>query len=1270
VTFPVAAFFRLSWLLLRPSAVASLAHGRASTRTRLLVAFLLFAPFTAGVRAVPDDLAANPSADRPWQWQSYAAAAGLLHQRVFDVAFARDGTVWLAASNGLWRYDGYRWTVFGPEDRLPSRFVRSVLVTRAGELWVGTDAGVGVFDPEHGRFDHRGTREALPNGNVRRMVEDAEGTLWFCCDQWPDTSIGPGGLAMLRNGRWRVFTQNDGLPMNYVIGYHRDRSGREFAFTPRGWVQRSGERWLAPDAAGLAGQNTVLNLAETAGGRVFAQSEQALLTLDSDGWHPLALKSLLVGDTRAGEVLALTRDDQRGTLRLARWDGADFVPLSAPLPGPRVARFYHLREAPDGAIWCVGEGAILRWTRDGQAWRHFEHLPAPQAVDAADRVWFSGQSGVWWAEGTKLRRLDALTGFIGADRDGLVLGRASDGSLVQIRDALVPAPEPVEIGLDPAQAANDLEHRLWVWGPDAAGHTRFARRDSTGRWITLGSPRLQNQRFISCNPDPAGGLDVVFLDARTTDYAVAHVDGDAISWIDLGAAPPPIPYPQFYRVGAVEFISGYDRIYRRDTGAGGDWSQVTELSAGAFTQPLVSPGEVLVLFNGGKAGAPGCASFRNGRWAMAAGEFDHGCFSPDRRRLSIATRGGVFRRSAPGALDFDYLPLPEDVLIQSLFSTTDGALWAGTSDGVLHYQPRPNPPETEIHAQVTEVGGGLPVRFGGVARHQVSVPPQAWRYSWRFDDLPWSRFVSGEEFTLPTTSLSPGPHRLELRARSAEGVDPSPARLDFEVRPVPLQERPWFPPALTGVALLIAGLLWLGVARTRAIRRSNAALRREIAEREQAEAALRAVRDDLEKRVAERTAELSSSNQSLRRALDEQAAADLQRARLEEQLREAQKMQAIGTLAGGIAHDFNNILTIIIPCAQFAHDEPDLTPATQKYLRLVLQAANRAKLLVEQILAFSRRQPRVFDLVDLASLVRETETLVASTLPAGVTLRSSITPGLPPVLADSTQLHQVLMNLCTNAEHALRGRPEGRIHVGLDLLKVDADASRRDPALHERPYVRLSIEDNGVGMPEDVRQRIFEPFFTTKVPGHGTGLGLAVVHGIVQEHGGVIRVESRLGRGTRVEVLLPAQTASAPAAKAPVRPLPRGNGETILLVDDIPEVLESIGGLLRHAGYTVVGFHQASAALAAFVENPGRFDVLVTDLSMHGMGGLELCRRIRRERGDIPVLAITGFDGTVSPDELVAAGVDALVIKPIDNALFFQRLHELLRVPIKPGGAC
>ncbi len=1230
-------------------------------RLLLLVATLIFAPGLAGLRADAEDPAALPSSNRPWQWQSLAASAGLLHQRIFDVAFSPDGTVWLAASNGLWSYDGLRWTDFGPEDGLPSRFVRSVHVSRAGELWVGTDSGAGVFSPSRLAFDPRGTREALPNGNVRQIVEDPEGGIWFCCDQWPDTSIGPGGLAVLKDGRWRVFTQADGLPMNYVIGYHRDRAGREFAATPRGWVQRQGERWLPPDAAGPFQKHAVLNLAESAEGRLFAQSEQALLTLDSDGWHPLPAKALLVGDTRAGEALALMRDNQRGTLWLARWDGASFAPLSAPVAGPRVARFYHLREAPDGAIWCVGEGTILRWTRDDPAWRHYAYLPAPQAVDARDRVWFSGEAGVWWAEGEKLHRLDALADFIGIDRDGLALGRAANGELVQVRDASAPVPERVDLGFRPTQAANDFSHKLWVWGPDEAGRTRFAHRDSGGNWRALASPRLQDQRFISCHPDPRGGIDVVFLDPRSTDYGVVHADGDELSWIDLGAAPPPIPYPQFYRVGTVEFISGYDRLYQRDDAAGSAWSPVDGLGAKAFAQPLLGPDEALVFFRNGKAGAPGCASFRDGRWTEAVGDFDYGNLSPDQRHLSIATRGGVYRRSSPGTLDFDYLPLPEDVLIQSLFTTTEGALWIGTSEGVLHYRPRANPPDTFIQARVTQVSDGLPVRFGAIARHQPTPPPQAWRFSWRFDDATWCDFIGGEERTLPASALAPGIHRLELRARSAEGVDASPARFEFEVLPVPLQERAWFVPLVTGLALLIVGLLWLGVARSRAIRRSNAALRREIAEREQAEAALRVAHDELEKRVAERTSELSASNQSLRRALREHAAAEAQRARLEEQLREAQKMQAIGTLAGGIAHDFNNILTIIIPCAQFAHEELEASPTARKHLNLVLQAANRAKMLVQQILAFSRRQPHAFGPVDLAHIVRETETLIASALPAGVKIESVVPRRLPFVLADATQLHQVLMNLCTNAEHALRGRPDGRIRILMDVLDLDPDAPGADPALPERRYVRVTVEDNGVGMPEHVRQRVFEPFFTTKAPEQGTGLGLAVAHGIVQEHGGVIRIESTPGLGTRVEVLFPAPENLSSNEKPSALPLARGHGETILLVDDIPGVLESIGALLRHGGYEVVGFHQASAALLAFVEAPERFDLLVTDLSMPGMNGLDLCREIRRVRTDLPMLVITGFDGGVAPDELAAAGVDALVTKPIDSTVFFQRLRELLR---------
>jgi CheY-like chemotaxis protein len=227
----------------------------------------------------------------------------------------------------------------------------------------------------------------------------------------------------------------------------------------------------------------------------------------------------------------------------------------------------------------------------------------------------------------------------------------------------------------------------------------------------------------------------------------------------------------------------------------------------------------------------------------------------------------------------------------------------------------------------------------------------------------------------------------------------------------------------------------------------------------------------------------------------------------------------------------------------------------------------------------------------------------------------------------------------------------------------------RDPSLREGRYVRVSVRDNGAGMPEHVRQRMFEPFFTTKVPGQGTGLGLAVVHGIVQEHGGVIRAESRPGEGTRMDVLLPARSGIPANDKLATHPHPRGRGETILLVDDIPDVLESIGDLLRQSGYSVVAFRQASAALVAFVENPDRFDLLITDLGMRGMSGLELSREIRRERADLPILAITGFDGDVTPAELAEAGVNALVTKPLDNAVFFQRLRELLPARAPTGAA-
>lgn len=367
-----------------------------------------------------------------------------------------------------------------------------------------------------------------------------------------------------------------------------------------------------------------------------------------------------------------------------------------------------------------------------------------------------------------------------------------------------------------------------------------------------------------------------------------------------------------------------------------------------------------------------------------------------------------------------------------------------------------------------------------------------------------------------------------------------------------------------------------------------------------------------------------------------------ERERLEGQLRHAQKMETVGTLAGGIAHDFNNILTPIILHVELALGEP-LSAEMTSDLGEVLAAAMRAKDLVRQILLFSRRGETAYTTIDVEPIVKEALKLLRSSLPATIELKSSVAADVARVLADPTQLHQVLMNLCTNAYHAM---PEsgGVIEVQVDM--VDVDFITGGSAADQRA-VRLVVRDNGHGMDAATLERLFEPFFTTKPVGEGTGLGMSIVHGIIEHHGGTITVQSTPGLGTTFEIHLPAaeqETAVREKKAAPNQA--RGVGR-ILVVDDDAVIAQLLARVLRRAGYDVVQATVSSHVPAMLAEAEPPFDLLVTDQTMPGMTGLELADRVQRWRIGFPVILLSGFSEFVGRQDLKQHGLREVLMKPV-----------------------
>jgi PAS domain S-box-containing protein len=364
------------------------------------------------------------------------------------------------------------------------------------------------------------------------------------------------------------------------------------------------------------------------------------------------------------------------------------------------------------------------------------------------------------------------------------------------------------------------------------------------------------------------------------------------------------------------------------------------------------------------------------------------------------------------------------------------------------------------------------------------------------------------------------------------------------------------------------------------------------------------------------------------------------------QLRQSQKLEALGTLTGGIAHDFNNILSAMVGVTDLVEMDVESPDKLRAHIKELRSANERARNLVRQILSFSRRHEPERQAFDVRDVVDDALNLLGRSLPASLRLerRMPVEPLL--VCADPHQIHQVLMNLGTNAAHAMRSK-SGAMTVVVDKVVTGEVMLTTVPRLEPGSYARITVEDAGDGMDPETVHRIFEPFFTTKRPGEGTGLGLAVVHGIVSEHEGALGVDSRLGEGTRMVVYLPlyeGRPSTPPAATQ--QPLPRGHHERVMVVDDEAPVVQACSGILTHIGYHVTVFKKAPEALARFTEAPGEFDLVITDLTMPDMTGTQLAEAILARRPDIPILLTTGYSAGLTREDARGLGIVGVLQKP------------------------
>ncbi|MGD2087685.1 MAG: two-component regulator propeller domain-containing protein [Candidatus Aminicenantes bacterium] len=480
----------------------------------------------------------------------------------------------------------------------------------------------------------------------------------------------------------------------------------------------------------------------------------------------------------------------------------------------------------------------------------------------------------------------------------------------------------------------------------------------------------------------------------------------------------------------------------------------------------------------------------------------------------------------------------------------------------------------------------------------------------------WSRETYPYKQMIQYTNLPPGTYRFHLKARNMLGAWSDVVSSARIIIMPPFYRTWWF---LLLVVLLVGGIFY-GIFRFISQKRYAALL---------------------EKQVEERTQQLEAAHQ---------------------QLMQAQKMQAIGTLAGGIAHDFNNILAVIMGKAELIRD--DLPPGNQmrSEAETIVNVVERGAELVKQILTFSRQRKSVRKPIKPVNIIKDSLSLLRSILPSTIEIRQDIRVTATCIMADAAQIRQIVMNFGTNAAHAMREQG-GVLEVKLEEISLDARACKQYDDIKPGNYLELLVSDTGHGMPAEVIKRIFEPYFTTKKTGEGTGMGLAVAHGIVKSYGGDISVHSEMGKGTTFRVLLPCfrdtEKKQREAESQPKEEIPGGT-ERILLVDDEAELTEAAKKILEKLGYHVVGKSSSIEALSLFKKAPLQFDIVISDLTMPHMTGLQLAREIKRIRIDIPFVLLSGYSLDMTREQVHAFGVSEFISKPINRNKLARVVRRVL----------
>jgi signal transduction histidine kinase/ligand-binding sensor domain-containing protein/CheY-like chemotaxis protein len=1192
--------------------------------------------------ATPSDLGPAPLTQYHhdvWQTQHGLPSNGLR-----AALQTRDGYLWFGAEAGLVRFDGVRFTTFDRNSKpaLKATDVTALFEDRSGTLWVGTEEG-SVFRRVRGEFVDVSPSRRL-RGGVNTFYEDKAGGLWVA---------GGDEVARIEESTFATFAAAPGV----VHAIREDARGTIWLGTNQALARVEGDRLTVSETGAIGVQTFCRDQLST----IWMGTRTGLIKLSGTRQRRFTVADGLPSD----DVRVVIPD---------RWDGIWIGTTAgvARLSNDRITSFGVREGLSDGWITALAqdvEGSVWIATHSGGLNRlrpvPFTSITKRQGLVSDDVLAVhEDHDGQLWV-GTDGSGLTLLTNggrdhFTFTVEEGLpsntiyAVNQSADGAvwvgtargLARIFNGRVTSfsgkPEFPQGGI--RAILEDRAGSLWVGNRSglhrlrAGALTTYTRADGlSSNNVTVIREDHEGTLWIGTLE---GGLQR-FKNGRFSVYTMAQ----GLTSNDVSAI---LADGQYVWVGTLDgnlHLIRNDRALAlppRDGVSAGRVLQVLDDARGSLWVSgqrgitRFERGDLLKVANGSRTSASATTYDHSdgfGRW-----EF-HG---PSQSAGTRRRNGTLVFASAAGAVVVDpsrfarTLP-PPPVHIERV-----------VGDGQ----------EISIGPPIAVPAGQNQLEFHYTALSYAVPGRVTFKYQLEGVDAGW--IEAGNRRVAYYTNVPGGNYRFRVLASNSDGVwNQQGAVLDLSVGSR-FWETTWFYGfSVLGLVLGVAGLSRLRVRRLEARERMlehivderTAALSEEVNERKRVEESLRKSRDELEDRVRERTTELSVAYAQLQQDV-------AQRRKLEEQLAQVQKLESIGRLAGGVAHDINNVLTVVLSYSDLV--DAGLGPGhpLQAQLRQIRKAAERASNLTHRLLAFARKQiiePRV---INLSELTLNLDGMLRRLIGEDVELVTVSSANLWSVKADPHQIEQVLVNLAVNARDAM---PQGgRLSIETANVLVDADFARQHPTLHPGEYVRLTVSDTGIGMPDEVKKHLFEPFFTTKEPGKGTGLGLATCYGIVQQLGGAIYPDSEVGRGTVFNVFVPRVDLPAEPTPKPQETFVKRGSETVLLVEDEPLVREIARSALGDQGYHVIEAEHGEAALRVASQFAGTIGLVLTDVVMPKMGGRELVEALKKERPNVRVLYMSGYAAsTIDEADVIEPGTSFLR-KPFALAEMLRKVREVL----------